>query len=85
MNRFERSDVPFVPSQTAHPDGGRMVTLPSGSRLRAEGGGNQATTVLAGMSEAFAPVMAAIVTSPGKFAGQLILRGHDAYTRLWLM
>jgi len=51
-----------------------MVTLPSGSRLRAEGGGNQATTVLAGMSEA--PVMAAIVTSPGKFAGQLILRGQ---------
>jgi hypothetical protein len=41
-----------------------MVTLPSASRLSAEGGGNQAITVLAGMSEAFAPVMAAIVTSP---------------------
>ena len=64
MNRCERSDVPFVPSQTAHPDGDRMVTLPSASRLSAEGGGNQAITVLAGMSEAFAPVMAAIVTSP---------------------
>ena len=63
MNRCERSDVPFVPSQTAHPDGGRMVTLPSASRLSAEGGGNQAITVLSDMSEAFAPV-AAIVTSP---------------------
>src|SRR5262245_24538840 len=64
MNRFVRSDVPFVPSQTAHPDGGRIVALPSASRLSAEGGGNQAIIVLAGTSEALAPVMAAIVTSP---------------------
>jgi hypothetical protein len=41
-----------------------MVTLPSGSRVSAEGGGNQPITVLAGTSEAFAPVMVAMVTSP---------------------
>jgi hypothetical protein len=84
MNRFEKSDVPFVPSQIAQPEGGSIVTLPSAPRLNAEGGGNQAITVLAGMSEALAPVMAAIVTSP-PFAGQYIRWEHHTYTRLRLM
>jgi hypothetical protein len=54
----------------------RMVTLPSASRLSAEGGGNQAITVLADMSEAFAPVMAAIVTSP-----RICRTARHAFTR----
>ena len=62
MNRFERSDVPFVPSQIAQPEGGSIVTLPSAPRLNAEGGVNQPITVLAGVSGAFAPV-AIIMTS----------------------
>lgn len=63
MNRFERSDVPFVPLQIAQPEGGSIVTLPSASRLNAEGGGNQPITVLAGVSGAFAPDVAMIMTS----------------------
>jgi hypothetical protein len=63
MNRFEKSDVPFVPSQIAQPEGGSVVTLPSAPRLNAEGGGNQATTVLAGVSGAFALDVAMIMTS----------------------
>src|SRR5262252_7272944 len=47
MNRSERSDVPFVPSQIAQP----------------EGGGNQAITGLAGVSGAFAPGVAMLMTS----------------------
>ena len=62
MNRFEKSDVPFVPSQIAQPEGGSIVT-PSAPRLNAEGGGNQATTVLAGVSGALAPDVAMIMTS----------------------
>ena len=63
MNRSERSDVPFVPSQTAQPEGGSIATLPSAPRLNAEGGGNQPITVLAGVSGAFAPDVAMIMTS----------------------
>src|SRR5262249_36618186 len=63
MNRLERSDVPFVPSQIAQPEGGSIVALPSASRLNAEGGGNQPITVLAGVSGAFAPDVAMIMTS----------------------
>src|SRR5262249_8046340 len=63
MNRSERSDVPFVPLQIAQPEGGSIVTLPSGPRLNAEGGGNQAITVLPGVSGAFAPGVAMIMTS----------------------
>src|SRR5262249_49425190 len=63
MNRFERSDVPFVPSQIAQPEGGSIVTLPSAPRLNAEGGGNQPITVPAGVSGAFAPDVAMIMTS----------------------
>jgi hypothetical protein len=62
MNRSERSDVPFVPSQIAQPEGGSIVTLPSAPRLNAEGGGNQAIIVLAGVSGAFAPDVAMIMT-----------------------
>src|SRR5262249_42103301 len=63
MNRFERSDVPFVPSQIAQPEGGSIVTLPSAPRLNAEGGGNQPVTVLAGVSGAFAPDVAMVMIS----------------------
>jgi hypothetical protein len=63
MNRSDRSDVPFVPSQIAQPEGGSIVTLPSAPRLIAEGGGNQAITVLVGVSGAFAPDVAMIMTS----------------------
>jgi hypothetical protein len=63
MNRFEKSDVPFVPSQIAQPEGGSIVAPPSAPRLTAEGGGNQATTVLAGVSGAFAPDVAMIMAS----------------------
>ena len=40
-----------------------MVRLPSALRLDAEGGGNQAITVLADVSGAFAPDVAMIMTS----------------------
>jgi hypothetical protein len=64
MNRSERSDVPFVPSQIAQPEGGSIVTLPSAPRLNAEVGGNQAITVLPGVSGAFTPPdVAMIMTS----------------------
>ena len=63
MNRFERSDVPFVPSQTAQPEGGTIVTLSSAPRLNAEGGGNHAITVLAGASGAFISDVAMVMTS----------------------
>jgi hypothetical protein len=63
MNRFERSDVPFVPSQIAQPEGGSIVSPPSTSRLNAEAGGNQAITVLAEVSGAFAPDVAMVMTS----------------------
>jgi len=63
MNRSDRSDVPFVPSQIAQPEGGSIVTLPSAPRLIAEGGGNQAITVLVGVSGALAPDVAMIMTS----------------------
>jgi hypothetical protein len=63
MNRSERSDVPLVPSQIAQPEGGSIVTLPLASRLNAERGGNQPITVLAGVSGAFAPDVAMIMTS----------------------
>jgi len=63
MNLSETFDVPFVPSQTAQPEGGTMDTLPSAPRLNAEGGGNQAITVLAGVSGVFAPDVAMIMTS----------------------
>ena len=63
MNRFERFDVPFVPSQIAQPDGGSIVTLPSAPRLNAEGGGSQAKTILAGVSGAFALDLAMIIPS----------------------
>src|SRR5262245_32702051 len=62
MNRSERSDVPFVPSQIAQPEGGSIVTLPSAPRLNAEGGGNQAITVLTGVPGAFAPDVAMVMT-----------------------
>jgi hypothetical protein len=62
MNRSERSDVPVVPSQIAQPEGGSIVTLPSAPRLNAEGGGNQAITVLVGASGAFAPDVAMTMT-----------------------
>jgi hypothetical protein len=61
--RFERSDVPFVPSQTAQPEGGTIVTLSSAPRLNAEGGGNHAITVLAGASGAFISDVAMVMTS----------------------
>src|SRR5262249_41836814 len=63
MNRSERSDVPFLPSQIAQPEGVSIVALPLASRLNAECGGNQAITVLAGVSGAFAPDVAMIMTS----------------------
>src|SRR5262249_11739187 len=63
INLFERLGVPFVPSQIAQPEGGSIVTLPSAPRLNAEGGGNQPITVLAGVSGAFAPDVAMIMTS----------------------
>src|SRR5262245_46817786 len=63
MNRSERSDVPFVPSQIAQSEGGRIATLPSASRLNAERRGNQAITVLSGVSVAFAPEVVMIMTS----------------------
>src|SRR5262245_39107999 len=62
MNRSERFDVPFVPSQIAQPEGGSIVTLPSAPRLNAEGEGNQAITVLTGVPGAFAPDVAMIMT-----------------------
>jgi hypothetical protein len=62
MNRSERSDVPFVPSQIAQPEGGTIITLPSVPRLNAECGANQAITVLAGVSGVFAPDIAMIMT-----------------------
>jgi hypothetical protein len=68
MNRFERSDVPFVPSQTAQPEGGTIVTLSPAPRLNAEGGGNHAITVLAGASGAFIPNVAMVMTSALKLA-----------------
>jgi hypothetical protein len=63
MNRFERFDVPFVPSQIAQPDGGSVVTAPSAPRLNAKGGGSQAKTVPAGVSGAFALDVAMIIPS----------------------
>src|SRR5262245_38500586 len=63
MNRSETSDVPFVPSQIAQPEVGTMATLQSAPRLNAEGGGNQAITVLAGVFGVFAPDVAMIMTS----------------------
>src|SRR5262245_23848808 len=62
MNRSERSDVPFVPSQIAQPEAGSIVTLPSAPRPNADGGGNQAITVLAGVPGAFPPDVAMIMT-----------------------
>ena len=83
MNRFEKSDVPFVPSQIAQPEGGSIVAPPSAPRLTAEGGGNRATTVLAGVSGAFAPDVAMIMTSALELPAQLAGRprgksGHRA-------
>ena len=52
----------FVPSQIAQPEGGTIVTLSSAPRLTAEGGGNQAITVRAVVSKAFAGVVV-IMTS----------------------
>src|SRR5262245_44601067 len=63
MNRLERFDVPFVPSQIAQPDGGSIVTLPSAQRLNAEGGGSQAKTVPAGVSGTFASDLSMIIPS----------------------
>jgi hypothetical protein len=63
MNRLERFDVPFVPSQIAQPEGGSIVARPSAPRLKAEGGGSQAKTVLAGVSGAFALDLAMIIPS----------------------
>src|SRR5262249_2165104 len=78
MNRLERSDVPFVPSQIAQPEGGSIVALPSAPRLNAEGGGNQPKTVLAGVSEAFAPDVAMIMTSAlGLTAPSSIMPAQD--------
>src|SRR2546423_8152201 len=65
MSLSETFDVPFVPSQIAQPEGGTMATLPSAPRLNAEGGGNQAITVLAGVSGVFAPDVAMIMKPRG--------------------
>jgi len=81
MNRSERSDVPFVPSQIAQPEGDSIVTLPSAPRLNAEGGGNQAITILAGVSGAFAPDVAMIMTSALELPArrEVYLHGTSAY------
>src|SRR5262245_1211988 len=63
IKRCERSDVPFVPSQIAQPDGGSIVTLLSAPRLNAEGGGSQAITVPVVDSGAFAFHVAMTMTS----------------------
>jgi len=74
MNRLERSDVPFVPSQIAQPEG---VALPSAPRLNAEGGGNQAITIPAAVSGAFAPDVAMLMTSALELPAWRILCLHE--------
>ena len=76
MNLSETFDVPFVPSQTAQPEGGTMDTLPSAPRLNAEGGGNQAITVLAGVSGVSAPDVAIIMTSALKSPARRVVCLH---------
>src|SRR5262249_18485348 len=76
MNRSETFDVPFVPLQIAQPEGGTIATLPSAPRLNAEGGGNQAITVLAGVSGAFAPDVAMIMTSAFKLPARRVVCLH---------
>jgi hypothetical protein len=76
MNLSETFDVPFVPSQIAQPEGGTMATLPSAPRLNAEGGGNQAITVLAGVCGVFAPDVAMIMTSALKSPARRVVCLH---------
>ena len=53
-----------------------MATRPSAPRLNAEGGGNQAITVLAGVSGVFAPDVAMIMTSALKLQARRVLCLH---------
>ena len=76
MNRLERFEVPFVPSQIAQPDGGSIVTLPSAQRLNAEGGGSQTKTVPASVSGAFASDLAMIIPSARDLPAVLVVCQH---------
>ena len=53
-----------------------MATLPSALRLNAEGGGNQAITILAGVSGVFAPDVAIIMTSALKSPARRLVCLH---------
>jgi hypothetical protein len=53
-----------------------MDTLPSAPRLNAEGGGNQAITVLAGVSGVSAPDVAIIMTSALKSPARRVVCLH---------